>query len=139
MQTAAPTAQHSIMGATQAGGQAVPFLDLESVLPARRRVNLLKCDIEGAEELFLESYSGLLGRIDVAVFEFHRELCDVGRCMRLIEEAGLRPWTGPEDALHTAHLHIYRHATPASTGRPEFPDPDERDNGVAATYDDAVP
>jgi FkbM family methyltransferase len=67
----------------------VPFVDVESVLPPGERVSLLKCDIEGAEEMFLETYPELLRRIDVAVFELHPGLCDTARVVRLLAEAGL--------------------------------------------------
>ena len=38
--------------------------------------SLLKCDIEGAELLFLENYEDLLGKVRNAVFELHHEQCD---------------------------------------------------------------
>jgi FkbM family methyltransferase len=69
--------------------KSVPFVDLESLLQGWERIDLLKCDIEGAEELFLGNYPELLRRIDRAVFEFHHDKCDVPRCRRLLAEAGL--------------------------------------------------
>jgi len=50
----------------------VPFVDLTALIEPSRRIGLLKCDVEGSEQLFLENYqSDLLGRVDAAVFEFH--------------------------------------------------------------------
>lgn len=66
----------------------VPFVDLDRVA-GDGPIDLVKCDVEGAEEMFAEAYGGLLGRTERAVFEFHPLLCDVGRCKRLIAEAGL--------------------------------------------------
>lgn len=70
-------------------GAAVPFLDVSTVVPAEARIALIKCDIEGAEQMFIENYPDLLRRTDSAVFEFQHEICDVERCIALLAEAGL--------------------------------------------------
>jgi len=70
-------------------GTPVPFLDLSSVVPADARIALLKCDIEGAEQMFLENYPDLLRRTDSAVIELQHQICDTKLCVRLLEEAGL--------------------------------------------------
>lgn len=80
---------NSIMGQRSRFGASVPFIDVEAVLPPDDRIALLKCDIEGAEELFLENYPNLLKRVDCAVFELHYTRCDVDRCVALLAEAGL--------------------------------------------------
>jgi len=67
----------------------VPFIDLESILPRDRRIALLKCDIEGSEELFFDCYPQLLQRVDLIVVEFHPHLNDVSRCRTLLSAAGL--------------------------------------------------
>jgi FkbM family methyltransferase len=67
----------------------VPFVDLDALLPAATQIALVKCDIEGAEELFLETYPSLLRRVAVLVVEFHPELNNVGRCRGVLHEAGL--------------------------------------------------
>jgi FkbM family methyltransferase len=67
----------------------VPFLDLTQLVPADARIALLKCDIEGAEELFLGNYSDLLQRVDSAVVEFHHQFCSAARCRELLAQAGL--------------------------------------------------
>ncbi|HMJ05896.1 MAG TPA: FkbM family methyltransferase [Chthoniobacterales bacterium] len=71
------------------GGQRVPFVDLEELVGSWDRIDLLKCDIEGAEELFLGNYPGLLRKSERAVFEFHHDLCDIPLCRRRLAEAGL--------------------------------------------------
>jgi FkbM family methyltransferase len=70
-------------------GAAVPFLDVSTVVPTDARIALLKCDIEGAEQMFIENYPDLLRRTDSAVFEFQHEICDAERCIALLAEAGL--------------------------------------------------
>ncbi len=69
---------------------SVPFVNLEELVLGWERIDLLKCDIEGAEELFLRNYPDLLRRTDRAVFEFHHEMCDVPQCRTLLAEAGLQ-------------------------------------------------
>lgn len=68
-----------------------PYLDLERLLPPGEPIALLKCDIEGAEEELLETYPDLLRRVEHAVFELHPGVCDVSRCLALLEAAGLAP------------------------------------------------
>jgi FkbM family methyltransferase len=65
------------------------YIDLSALLAATPRIDLLKCDIEGAELLLLENYPDLFHKTRVAIFEFHPYLCDVERCRRLLEEYGL--------------------------------------------------
>src|ERR1035438_1800195 len=66
----------------------VDYVDLEQVLDTRR-IGLLKCDIEGAELVFLRNYPQLLRRTDVAVFELHPQDCDEEECISLLRAAGL--------------------------------------------------
>jgi FkbM family methyltransferase len=67
----------------------IPFVDLSEVV-GKRRIALLKCDIEGSEQNFLENYGAdLLPATDLAVFEFHHDLCDVPRCLEILSRAGL--------------------------------------------------
>ena len=66
----------------------VPYVDLEAVLGAGQPVDLLKCDIEGAELELLSAYPELLRRTAVCVIELHPQKCDSSACLRLLEEAG---------------------------------------------------
>jgi len=79
----------SIVAPTSRFNSRVEFLDLGALIPADRDISLLKCDIEGAEEMFLENYPELLKRVRVAVFEMHPEKCNVSRCFGLLNAAGL--------------------------------------------------
>lgn len=80
---------NSIVAPASPHARTVPFVDLETLAPAGERIALLKCDIEGAEELFVSSYAELLRRVECAVFELHERLCDAGRCRALLAAAGL--------------------------------------------------
>lgn len=67
----------------------VPFVNLDEMVKVWATVDLLKCDIEGAEEMFLENYPELLRKTDRAVFEFHHDKCSVARCREILAESGL--------------------------------------------------
>lgn len=69
-------------------GASVDFLDLEELTRDMPRIDLLKCDVEGSELQLLENYGGFLRKINVAVLELHDTLCDTGRCVAIMEEAG---------------------------------------------------
>ncbi|MCA1658648.1 MAG: FkbM family methyltransferase [Verrucomicrobiaceae bacterium] len=71
------------------GAKSVSFVDIEELVRPWERVDLLKCDIEGAEELLLRNYPGLLRKTDSAVFEFHHDQCDIAYCRQRLRECGL--------------------------------------------------
>lgn len=70
-------------------GVAVRFIDLNEATRHWPRIDLLKCDIEGAEQLVLENYQDLLGKVDFAVFEFHLDRVNRQQCLDLAVSAGL--------------------------------------------------
>jgi FkbM family methyltransferase len=74
-------------------GTSVPFVDLEACFADRERIDLLKCDIQGAEERFLESSPLLLGKTTVAVFELHHFLCNTTRCLEILKAGGFSSFT----------------------------------------------
>lgn len=68
----------------------VHYVNIETILKdANRPVDLLKCDIEGSEEIFISTYTELLKRTNTAVFEFHGGECDIENCRRLLLQSGL--------------------------------------------------
>jgi FkbM family methyltransferase len=75
-------------GRPQSSRVRVPYVDLSAVLARMDYIHLLKCDIEGSEQRFIENYPDVLQKVRVAVFEFHRNLCDVDRCQALLREYG---------------------------------------------------
>ena len=66
----------------------IPQVDLSAALAGIPRIDLLKCDIEGGEQGFIETFPDVLAKVRVAVFELHANLCDTERCKRLLAEAG---------------------------------------------------
>jgi FkbM family methyltransferase len=82
--------KNTIMMGTKSRGIKVEFVDLDKVMIGRESVDLLKCDIEGAEQSFIENYPDLLSRVKTAVFEFHHEMCDTTACMRILSNLGFR-------------------------------------------------
>lgn len=71
-------------------GVSVPYTDVDSLYPTPEIIDLLKCDIEGSEQAFIEQYPGLLARVGCSVFELHLAKCDMPRCLALLEQAGLK-------------------------------------------------
>lgn len=80
--------ENTILGLTP-GRKKVSFIDLRDLVKTWERIDLLKCDIEGAEELFLRNYPDLLGKTDRAVLEFHHDKCDIPHCRKLLSKASL--------------------------------------------------
>lgn len=86
--TSALSGMNSIHARQSFSRTEVPFVDLETMLPDKP-IALVKCDIEGAEEMFCDSYPGLLRRTELLVIEFHPQLGDEKRCRDLLRDAGL--------------------------------------------------
>ena len=86
--TSALTGMNSIRTRQSFSREEVPFVDLERLLPDRP-ISLLKCDIEGAEEMFCETYPDLLRRVTTLVIELHPQINDENRCRDLLRDAGL--------------------------------------------------
>lgn len=87
----------------------VSFVDLAASVGNSKRISLLKCDIEGSEETFLETYrTDLLPITEVAVFELHRTLCDTRRCLSILDEAGLKVVSSVDQQDDTALVVLER-------------------------------
>ncbi len=82
---------NSIMGAQSRSAIDVPFIDIERILPETGNIDFMKCDIEGAEELFIDTYPELLKRVQHLVIELHHDKCDVEKCIQKLNQAGLTP------------------------------------------------
>ncbi|CAN5345345.1 hypothetical protein BH10BAC4_BH10BAC4_15020 [soil metagenome] len=70
--------------------ETIPFIDLSAITTQWHEIDLLKCDIEGSELIFLENYPLLLEKVRFAVFEFHIEFCDYTNCVDIIHQAGFK-------------------------------------------------
>jgi FkbM family methyltransferase len=79
-----------IMDVPEGGGVKVEFLDLDALMSDKLAIDLLKCDIEGAELMFLENHSDLLRKVKYAVFELHHDQCDTKKCVSILESMGFR-------------------------------------------------
>jgi FkbM family methyltransferase len=71
------------------GGVTVKFLDLYETTKDWPHIDLLKCDIEGAEQMVLENYEDLLRKVKLGVFEFHLFCINHEHCLDLCSRAGL--------------------------------------------------
>jgi len=71
-------------------GVNVPFVDLNALMANKTELDLLKCDIEGAELLFIENYEDLLHKVKHAVIEFHHEQCNTQKCLQMLKALGFR-------------------------------------------------
>lgn len=97
------------------GAREVPYHDLGPYWAEAGEIDLLKCDIEGAEEAFLASYRHLLPTVRLAVFELHHDACDTERCRRILAEAGLAHRATLVSAATTS-LELFARDLPAGDG-----------------------
>lgn len=65
------------------------YVDLDQILPRDVSIDLLKCDIEGAELAFAQTYVSLLRRVRIAIFEVHDNVREVGELRQALGSAGL--------------------------------------------------
>jgi FkbM family methyltransferase len=79
-----------IMDVPANGGTSVAFVDVSALMKDKGEIDLLKCDIEGSELMFLENYGDLLQKVRYAVFELHHDQCDTKKCMRILDNLGFR-------------------------------------------------
>lgn len=74
-----------------AGKISVPGMSLEKIIQqtlegsGKNSVDLMKIDIEGAEEVFLTNAPEALDRVDALVVELHPNLCDTDKVRRILE------------------------------------------------------
>jgi FkbM family methyltransferase len=66
----------------------VPFVDLSALVAGDAVIDLIKCDIEGAELMLLENHGDVFAKARVVAFELHDPLCHVPRCRALLQAAG---------------------------------------------------
>lgn len=70
-------------------GVKVSFVDLDELTSEWTEIDLLKCDVEGSEELVIRNYPTLLTRTIRAVFEFHYGCVDEAFCLKCLHSAQL--------------------------------------------------
>lgn len=69
--------------------RVVPVVDLAREIPFDR-IDLLKIDVEGAEQSVFQEYPDLLARTRVLVAEMHLQRIDHSLCRKILEGSGLR-------------------------------------------------
>lgn len=86
-----PNAFHAMTSLAKGGNQGVDvgFLDLDQITKAWDKIDLIKCDIEGAEDNVLKNYPYVFTRNNSAIFEFHLDRVDRNDCRRRLFAAGL--------------------------------------------------
>jgi FkbM family methyltransferase len=84
----ASTAHHVDLSGVSTAPARVPALSLTTLLreQVRSNVDLLKVDIEGAEEAVLCENPALLQSVNALMVEIHPDLCDQQRVMSLLRE-----------------------------------------------------
>jgi FkbM family methyltransferase len=80
----------SIVDVPAGGGTNVAFVDVNTLMQDKPAIDLLKCDIEGAELIFIQNYADLLRKVRYAVFELHHNLCDTEKCLRMLADLGFK-------------------------------------------------
>jgi FkbM family methyltransferase len=90
MRQSAVHVKSSIVNVPAGGGVNVAFVDVNALMKDKAEIDLLKCDIEGAELIFIENYGDLLRKVRYAVFELHHHQCDTERCLSMLEGLGFR-------------------------------------------------
>jgi FkbM family methyltransferase len=80
----------AIVDVHDGGGVNVAFVDVNRLMKDQTQIDLLKCDIEGSELMFLENYGDLLQKVRYAVFELHHDQCDTTKCVSVLESLGFR-------------------------------------------------
>jgi len=78
----------TLMHDATAKGTEVRFADLDEAMRNKAQIDLLKCDIEGSELMFVRNYPDLLRKVRTAIFELHHEQCDTKEAVRILSELG---------------------------------------------------
>ena len=70
------------------GTDEVTYLDIATLAADAPVIDLIKCDIEGSEFDFIESYPDLLQKTERMVIEFHTAFGDVAAALERLKDAG---------------------------------------------------
>jgi len=83
-----PDASSSSYANDDSDENSVPAISLRSLLERiGKPVDLLKMDIEGAEERVLEANQDILGKIDAMIVEIHPHRCDQEHVIQILRES----------------------------------------------------
>jgi FkbM family methyltransferase len=84
------TAASHVAAGDEPGGVGAAGVDLDALWPDAGAIDLLKCDIEGAEAQVIAAYPGLLRRVRHAAIELHPRRVDVEGLVSALGGLGLR-------------------------------------------------
>jgi len=87
-----------------APGTKAAFVDLNEPMRDQAEIDLLKCDIEGSELLFIRNYPDLLRKVRYAVFELHHDQCDTNEAIQLLRSAGFENTLLRDSGTFSLHL-----------------------------------
>lgn len=79
----------SLASVSENGQNRVDYVDLNSLTGHVETIDLLKCDIEGSEQAFVENYPELLQKVKIMILEVHPRQCNADAVMKIIEHTGL--------------------------------------------------
>ncbi len=99
---------NSIIDKRGVGSSPVPFVDLDRHFADCERIDLMKCDIQGAEQQLLENYPLFLRKISIAVLELHHFLCDTKRCVQILKDSGFSSITTLRQDASVSVVHCER-------------------------------
>jgi FkbM family methyltransferase len=91
----ASAVEKSVPASSNSAVGAMPYLDLNRLLPGTQPIDVLKIDIEGSEHELLAEYPELLARTRILLIELHGDEAVMERSHRRIVEAGLAPVSTP--------------------------------------------
>ncbi len=92
-----------------AGGRLLNYVDLDSVIPEHRQIDILKIDIEGSEYELFENYASIFRRAKIVLIEIHGTMEKRAEIECRFEQAGMRNISPPiirerESLLLLGHL-----------------------------------
>jgi len=90
------------------GGETVRYVDLNSVSSDMPVVHLIKCDIEGSEFAFIESYPELLAKTGRIVIEFHSPFGDIAAATENLKAMGFTNGTVLRESAQTPTIYFSR-------------------------------
>lgn len=103
--------QHGLNSTSRPHGNPVEtsYINLTEVCNSFQEIHLLKCDIEGSELSFIQTYPDLLQKTRALVVEFHPEFCNPEHCIQHIKEIGFNE-SGPRKDYGNCFIQYFRKA-----------------------------
>ena len=94
--------------ATKGGAEKLDYVDLSALVGEAPTIDLIKCDIEGSEFDFLQSYPDLLAKTARLVIEFHSAFGAVAEAVGRLKEMGFARSVVLRDDAQTPVIYLAR-------------------------------